>query len=132
MNPGEARESLVTYWMASADEALASARSEQAACRLRFAMNRAYYACFYAASALFMHDGKKYVKHAGLRSAVHRELVHSRRISLELGQAYDSLFDARQQADYAEVAQFATAEVEHALSRATSFVAEMKRLLATA
>ena len=31
MNPAEARESLVTYWLASADESLASARSEQSA-----------------------------------------------------------------------------------------------------
>ena len=66
---------LTEYWLRKAGDALQSARSEAQAGRLDFAVNRAYYACFYAASAVLPRMGKKFVKHSGLRAAVHQDLV---------------------------------------------------------
>jgi len=45
----EVRQEVVRYWMEKAATALDSARSELAADRYDFAVNRGYYACFYAA-----------------------------------------------------------------------------------
>jgi predicted nucleotidyltransferase len=74
------REALVKQvageWMGMADEALASARAEVDAQRWRSAINRAYYAAFYAASAVLLSRGRHFVKHAGLQTALHRDLVH--------------------------------------------------------
>ncbi len=39
------------------------------------AASRAYYAAFYAVSALFALQGKTFAKHAAVRTAVHRDLV---------------------------------------------------------
>jgi uncharacterized protein (UPF0332 family) len=61
------KKALTTYWFQKAHESLESARSEYASGRLSFAVNRIYYACFYALSAL--------LRHKGLRSALHRDLV---------------------------------------------------------
>ena len=99
MTSDEARKRLIGCWLALADEALDSARSEAQAGSGRFALNRAYYACFYAASALLLRDGVRFTKHAGVRSAVHRDLVNTGRLERDFGETYDRLFAARQEAD---------------------------------
>ena len=75
MTEDQARDEVINYWRHQAREALASARSELSAGRLQFAINRAYYACFYAASAVLLRDKQKFVKHKGVRAAVHKNLV---------------------------------------------------------
>ena len=70
MSEAEARAQMVSYWMQKADEAIASARREHGAGELTFAINRIYYACFYAASAALLF-GKNVCKAHG--SAYSRE-----------------------------------------------------------
>jgi hypothetical protein len=55
------------------------------------AVNRAYYACFYAASAVLQSEGRHFVKHTGVRAAVHAELVKPGRLPREIGETYDLL-----------------------------------------
>jgi uncharacterized protein len=69
------KQDLVAYWLEKAHESLKSARSEYESCRLSFAMNRIYYAAFYALTALFSDRGCVFKKHKGLRSALHRDLI---------------------------------------------------------
>jgi uncharacterized protein (UPF0332 family) len=85
MTDEQARREVVRYWLAQAADALASARSEAAAGRFNFAVNRAYYACFYAASAVLLSEGRKFVKHSGVRAALHLHLVKTARIDLQPG-----------------------------------------------
>lgn len=130
MTPDEARERLVAYWVGLGDEALASARSEQQAGRGRFAVNRCYYACFYAASAILLKEGQTFVKHAGVRDAVHKYLVRTGRVDERLGSMYSDLFVARHKVDYESLVEMDDQKVAQALGQATEFVAEMKRLSA--
>ncbi len=64
------------------------------------AANRAYYAAFFAVSALFASEGNLFTKHSGVRSAVHKELINTGRWSNSLGNDYDALIDMREIADY--------------------------------
>src|SRR5947208_2156058 len=73
---------VIDYWMRRADESLASTRLEEATGHYHFAVNRAYYACFYAASAVLLQEGCKFVKHSGVRSAVHQDLVKTGRLDV--------------------------------------------------
>jgi hypothetical protein len=130
MTLDEARERLAQEWLGLADEALASARSEQQAARDRFAINRCYYACFYAVSAVLLREGKTYVRHVAVRQAVHSELVHPGRIAAVFGQFYNDLFRSRHLADYDPSARVSPADAAKAIQGATEFVAEMKRLAA--
>ncbi len=130
MTKDEARAKVVEHWMSKADEALASAKSELAAGRHHFAANRTYYACFYSASAALLLAGRKFVKHSGVRAAVHRDLVNAGRVDAKWGKAYDRMFTVRQAADYLELAEVERAQVEELLELARGFVTEMKRLLA--
>jgi uncharacterized protein (UPF0332 family) len=62
--------------------------------------SRAYYAAFYAASALFASEGHVFRKHTALEAAVHRDLVNSARWPGELGEAYTFLSGIRLKGDY--------------------------------
>lgn len=53
--------------------------------------SRAYYAAFYAVSALFSAEGKSFRKHSAVEAAVHRDLVREGRWPPELGEAYTRL-----------------------------------------
>lgn len=69
MTEHEARREAVRHWWTKANESLAAARRELAAGALAFAINRAYYALFYAVTALFLEQGREFSKHAGVRAA---------------------------------------------------------------
>lgn len=64
------------------------------------ATSRAYYAAFYAVSALFATEDKTFKKHSAIDAAVHRELIKTKRWPKELGEAFSSLLDTRTTADY--------------------------------
>ena len=130
MTRKEQTATVIGYWLEKAEAALASARDEHTAGRKDFAVNRAYYAAFYAASAALLAAGKRFIKHSGLRSAVHRELVMTGRLSAEWGRGFDRLFEGRQRADYLELVRFEADEVDGLIDDATGFVAEMRRLVA--
>lgn len=130
MSRTEASAAAVRYWLDKAREALASARSEEQANRLSFALNRAYYAAFYAASALLLQRGHRFAKHSGVRSAVHRHLVKPGLLPTEWGRFYDRLFEERQQGDYVELVSFDGEEVRSAVEKSTELVLLLERLAA--
>jgi len=86
---------------------LKSAERELAADSFSFAVNRLYYAVFYAASAVMMGCyGKSYKKHSGVRAAFHREFVKKGLVEEDHGKLYDQLYDDRQEGDYALFVEF--------------------------
>jgi uncharacterized protein (UPF0332 family) len=92
-------------------------------------VNRAYYACFYSASAVLINKGEKFSKHSGVRSAIHRSLVKTGEIDSSWGSFYDLIFNSRQRGDYQELVSFSPEETEELISRAEGFVDEMTHLL---
>jgi len=69
---------------------------EFAAGAYSFAMNRAYYALFYAVSALLLEEGRRFKKHSGVRLAFNREIIKSERMERWCGDLYNEIFDDRQ------------------------------------
>ncbi len=59
------------------------------------AASRAYYAAFYAVSALFALQGRRFRKHSALEAAVHHDLVRPGTWPVELGQQFSDLVAAR-------------------------------------
>jgi hypothetical protein len=129
MSQDEARRAVIAHLMDKADKALEAARREYTAGDLGLTVNRVYYACFYAASAVLLHERKEFVKHAGLRSAIHQHLVRAGKLSHEFGKFFDEAFEERQEADYEAMSQFEADAVRTRIEGAKRFVAEMRRLL---
>jgi uncharacterized protein (UPF0332 family) len=62
--------------------------------------SRAYYAAFYAVSALLAFEQRSLSKHTAVERAVHRDLVKPGLWSVELGAAFSWLANLRYTADY--------------------------------
>ena len=131
MTRDEATAQAVRYWLAKARECLASAEDEARSGRLSFAVNRCYYAAFYAASAALLARGKRFVKHSGVRAAVHRDLVKPGLLPEDLGRIYDRLFHDRQQGDYIEFVSFDPEEVGSTIGESRHLVGALEALAAT-
>jgi uncharacterized protein (UPF0332 family) len=130
MTPDEARPAAVAHWLALADESLRAAHASLAAGSPHSAVNRAYDACFYAASALCVQSGREYGKPTAVRAAVNRDLVQTGRLEVSWGKAFNALFDARHEGDDEPLAEFAGPEVQACVDDATGFVARRRELLA--
>jgi len=66
------------------------------------AVNRLYYACFYAATALLLSLGRNTKTHAGLRSLFSQHVIHTGLLPEEFGMLYNNLIEAREDVDYDE------------------------------
>jgi hypothetical protein len=86
------------------------------------AASRAYYAAFYAITALFGLREQTFTKHSALRAAVHRELIQTGQWPQELGQAYDFLLDMREIGDYGGIEQVSQEDAEMAIEKASSII----------
>ena len=68
MNKNNNKESVVKYLWEKSEEALVSAHREIKAKSYSYAMNRIYYAAFYAVSAALLDRNESFSKHSGVRS----------------------------------------------------------------
>jgi len=129
VDESELIKSVVHYWLTKADQALDSASAEADAGRFSFSVNRSYYACFYAASAVLLEFGKRFSKHSGVRGALHKELVNTGKLPQEIGRIYDRLFERRQEADYVELVEFTHDDAVRYVTMARQVVAALGRLI---
>jgi uncharacterized protein (UPF0332 family) len=120
---------LVRYRLARATESLAEAKLLLTNDHVRTAVNRLYYACFYAVSALLLTEGHSSPKHSGIRALFDQHWIASGRLPKDMGRLYRRLFDSRQQGDYADLVTFDPAEVRLWLEDAGAFVERIVRLL---
>ncbi len=128
MNKKDSLKEIVHYWIEKAMDSLASSEDELKADRFSFAVNRIYYACFYAASAVLLQKKLRFQKHSGVRAAFHQHLVKPGLISREYGKFYDEIFEARQRGDYIELVRFEKKQIEAWLKKGRLFVEAMKSL----
>ena len=80
--------------------------------------SRAYYAAFYAVSALFALQGKTFSKHSALRAAIHRDLIKAGCWSVERGEDYSLLLKLRDTGDYGGGIHVSNEEATEALEAA--------------
>jgi uncharacterized protein (UPF0332 family) len=76
---------LVRYRLARAAESLAEANLLLANDHARTAVNRLYYACFYAVSALLLAEGHSSPKHSGVRALFDQHWIAPGRLPKEMG-----------------------------------------------
>jgi len=84
--------------------------------------SRAYYAAFFAASALLVLEGQGFVKHTAIERAVHRDLVRIGRWPVEVGAAFSWLANLRYTADYGGVEHVQPPEARQAIEKARSIL----------
>jgi len=86
------------------------------------AVNRIYYAMFYAVSALALSHDFKTSSHTQLRGYFNREFVKTGIVPLELGKAYNLAFENRTKGDYTDLTTFEREKVSQMLQDAETFI----------
>ncbi|MHC4230266.1 MAG: HEPN domain-containing protein, partial [Planctomycetota bacterium] len=114
--------SLIAYRISRAHEALEEAMILFNAGHVNSYVNRLYYACFYATSALLLTKNLSTNRHGYLRSLLHKEFVKTGSIPQEMGKHFDLLFTNRQKGDYADLVVFKADEVAGWLAQTKAFV----------
>ena len=120
---------LVQYRLERAQESLDDAHLLADAERWNACVNRLYYSCFYAVSALLVRDGLSSSRHTRVRSLLNRHYVRTGKVPRELARVYNDLFERRQEGDYADFVRFQADQVRPWISRTEAFIAHMKALL---
>lgn len=132
MTEDEAKPVLINLWLKKADDALASAQLELGAGHTSFAVNRLYYACFYAVTALLLTEGKQFARHSGVRSEFGRSFVKTGRIQKKWGRFYHDLSEDRQEADYLPTTTFDADDISTRLEMRREFLHIVRDLIESA
>jgi uncharacterized protein (UPF0332 family) len=91
--------------------------------------SRAYYAAFYAASALLLNDGIDTSKHSGVIALIHQHFVKNGKLSREQGRNLNWLFELRSVGDYGVSLHVAQGDAQRAVNIAQDFFEAVKALL---
>lgn len=75
------------------------------------AVNRMYYACYYAVSALLINSAIQAQTHAGVRQMFGMHFIKPGKIEKDLGKFYTDIFDKRQTGDYEDFVEFEKEDV---------------------
>ena len=122
------KNDLVRYRLQRAYEALEDVRVLAGASRWNICVNRLYYACFYAVSALLIQDGLSSSKHSGIRSLFNRHYVKTGKVAKEMAQIYNDLFERRQESDYLDFIHFEESQVTPWISQAEAFIKHIETI----
>lgn len=94
-----------------------------------FAASRAYYAAFYAATAILLSEGLEVSKHSAVIASIHQRFVRTGKMSKEQGKTLNWLFELRSVGDYGGTAHVSCQQVDQAIQAAEEFVSAIKSLL---
>lgn len=123
------KRALIDYRLERARQTLEEARLLLEAGHGNACVNRLYYACFYAVSALLMTRNISTSKHRHLRMLLHRDYVRPGHVPEQMGKHFDLLFDYRQEGDYEDFAVFDAKDVRLWVEPTVSFVNHIASLI---
>ena len=118
----KSNKELALYRLQRARETLEDARILADARRWNPCVNRLYYACFYAVSALLVQAGLSSSKHTGVRSLFNRHFVRTGKVAKEKARIFNDLFERRQEGDYMDFVSFEESQVRPWVPEAEAFV----------
>jgi uncharacterized protein (UPF0332 family) len=93
------------------------------------AVNRLYYACFYAVTALLIKNEIDTQTHAGVRQMFGLNFIKTGKIDPEIGKFYSAIFNSRQTGDYDDLISFDEERITVMLEPARQLISEIENLL---
>ncbi|MBR2105388.1 MAG: HEPN domain-containing protein [Bacteroidales bacterium] len=125
----QSRAELVKYRISRADEAIQEAQLMANDCHYNAAVNRLYYACFYAVQALLVKHGILSSTHAGVKTMLSLHFVSKGVIDVEYGKTFSRLFEIRHSGDYDDFVYCDKEMIDEYTPKAEAFVSKIKELL---
>ncbi|MGM0454243.1 MAG: HEPN domain-containing protein [Thermodesulfobacteriota bacterium] len=122
MNDDFRKRELCHYRLQQANDALSEMDVLKNAGHIRGAINRAYYAMFYAIQALVVYEKAKVSKHSGAIAFFDKAFVKTGIFDKRFSKWLHRLFDLRQDADYGDMFEPTEEQSEVAAEQAREFV----------
>lgn len=119
----EQRFDIVFYRMTSAKRLLKEIEAHIQQGYYNTAVNRMYYSCFYAVSALLLHNGIEGVKtHDGVRQMFGKHFIQTGTFPREWGRFYTIIFACRSDADYEDFKDYDLKTTEGMFPQVKAFI----------
>ncbi|MBR4582289.1 MAG: HEPN domain-containing protein [Bacteroidales bacterium] len=125
----EERKDIVLYRIQNAEATLAEIESHKLNGFYNTAINRMYYACFYAVSALLIANKVEVKSHEGARQKFGLLFVRTGIIPTELGKFYSLIYAKRTSGDYEDFINHDLDTVEKFQPQAQQLVKQIKDIL---
>lgn len=125
----ESKSALIKYRIERAYETMNEAKYNAAGGFYVAAVNRMYYACYYAVLALFLKYNLSAQTHHGVKSMLGLHFVSSGLLSKEDGKTFSDLFDKRHSGDYDDFVFCDMDTVNNLYPRAERFINNIDSLL---
>lgn len=122
----EQRISIVRYRIESAENTLAEVETHRANGFYNTAVNRLYYACYYAATAILIANGIEVKSHDGVRMNLGKFIVQEGILTPELGRYFSRLFSKRSTGDYDDFFNHSIETVDELMPDAKLFIQTIK------
>lgn len=122
-------EDFISYRMAKAEEVYKAAELLCNAEQWNSAINRLYYACFYAASALLMKRGIGAKSHAGVIAKFSENVVRTNDMTADEYRVYSKLLNWRTKGDYSDMFDFSKEDVTGVMEPTRNFIDKVKTLI---
>jgi len=100
------RREVAIYRLGRAKATLDDARLLAQSNRWNSAINRLYYAAFYAVTALLTWENFDAATHKGVKQLFSAHFIQTGKLPLELGKVFSQLFSWRQKGDYDDLFDF--------------------------
>lgn len=123
------RKSIVIYRLENARNTLHEIADHCEKGYYNTAVNRLYYACFYAASALLLANRIETKTHDGVRQMLGKHFVLTGLMPLNLGKFYTVMFNKRSAGDYEDFIQHTQQTVNDLYPKAKEFISTISNLL---
>lgn len=125
----ESREALIAYRMQRAIETMKEAEVMIRETFYNAAVNRMYYACYYATVALLLKNDIQTQTHNGVKTMLGLHFVSTGKLSLRAGKTFNTLFEKRQSGDYDDFVFCDKEMVDELFPQAELFIKSIDALL---
>lgn len=125
------RKELVDYRFQKARETLQEVAVMRENELWNLVINRLYYSCYYAVSALLVNNGYNSKTHAGAGQLFQQHFVRTGLIKVELGKFFSEIFDKRHKGDYEDFIDYTEEDVVQLIPLASELIAAIGAMLPT-
>lgn len=125
----DSKKALIVYRTLRAYETLKEAEVMKREAFYNAAINRLYYACYYAAVALLLKYDIQTQTHNGVKTMLGLHFVSTGKLSLKIGKTFGTLFEKRHSGDYDDFAYCDQELVEDLFPQAKIFIDTLASLI---
>ena len=122
-------DDFISYRIDKAEEVYSAAVLLYNAGQWNSAINRLYYACFYAASALMLKRGVGAKSHAGVIAKFSEHVVLTGEMIADEYRVYSKLLNWRTKGDYSDMFDFTEEDVASVMAPTRTFLDKVKQLI---